>query len=132
MRIPEWLRLAAGLAWLGLVGCGGPSVIIDDYPTGYALLYGTVRDSAQAPVVNALVYAGDIPGARTDAAGHYRLPTTTVGISRGTLPYTVMVYRMGASGPPTDSSRVTAQIPFFASNPPSDSLRVDIVVSWKQ
>jgi hypothetical protein len=132
MRVPEWFKLAAGLSLLGVASCYGPGAIVDDYPASYALLYGTVRDAAQAPVVNALVVTWNTLGARTDSVGRYRLPTTTMGISGGIMPSTVMVYRMGPSGPPTDSSSVAAQIPFFSSNPPPDSLRVDIVVGWTQ
>lgn len=128
-HLAKW-KLATGLALAAATACSKPAVIIDNYPAAYALLYGTVRLASHAPAANALVRAGSGLGVRTDSAGQYRLPTSINGISPGTFPLDVKVFRVDSQGRLVDSMTVRTQVPFSSTQPPLDSARVDVLLPW--
>jgi hypothetical protein len=117
---------------LGVVGCNAAGSIIDDYPATYALVYGSVQLRSGAPLADAIVRIGDGNGARTDAAGHYRLLATLHGVGPGSYPLDVKAYRTGATGAVVDSVEVGVQILFSPVSPPPDSVRVDLITPWAQ
>lgn len=119
------LTVAASLA---VASCTSPACCGPESATVYGRVYGVVETAAHAPAPGVFVQPEGSTAVPTDENGAYAVDITVRGTPGTSVRLVVTARRLTPGGAQVDSTRVSAQVPVFATKPVGDSARVDLTL----
>ncbi|HEX8850631.1 MAG TPA: hypothetical protein VF761_13970 [Gemmatimonadaceae bacterium] len=119
------LVIAASLA---VASCTSRDCCVTESPAVYGRVYGVVETAAHVPAPDVFVQPEGSTAVPTDEHGAYVVDITVHGTPGTSVRLTVTARRLTPGGGQVDSTRVSAQVPVFATKPVTDSARVDLTL----